>query len=112
MLKYISLGLIGTVFQLIGILIILISQVEFWFRTHKEYGSLQKAFLSMSFPKVGLEKEKLKRLSMDELKEIVDKLPLAGLLYEDFKISVIGIFFTLIGMIIALIETLYFNCKY
>jgi hypothetical protein len=94
--------LIGLVLQIVGIAIVLISQAIFILRAWKRYSSLKKAFLSLSFPIVGMEEEEIERLSKTELEEIFKEAQLAMFLYDDFKISVIGLVFTLIGTIVFL----------
>jgi len=94
--------LIGLLFQTVGIFIVLASQVIFCFGARKEYGSVKKAFLSISFPRVAMSEEQLRRLSRAELDEALKKFPLAELLYDDLRFSVIGLVFTLIGTIIPL----------
>lgn len=96
--------LVGLVLQAIGIAIILISQVIFFLRTRRKWGSLKKALLDLNTPRAGFEDEELLRMSQTELKKTFKKFPFAKFIYEDFIISFVGLFCSLIGILLYFIQ--------
>jgi len=96
-------GIIGQFLQVLGVSVVLISQVIFYSRARRKYGSLEKAFLDMAFARFGAEDETLKESNKEKTKRLLEKFPLAQLLWNDFRASVIGLTLTMIGLIIELI---------
>jgi len=95
-----SIEFISKVLQALGIAIILGSQLVFLYRIRKKWHSLKKAFLALTTPQLGIEKERLSKMSKTELEEKFKIFRLAKFLYEDFITSVIGLVFSLIGTLL------------
>ena len=93
-------NLVGQVLQIIGIAIILSGQVVFYLRIRKKYGSLKKAFLDFVAPRQSPSDEELSKMSQTQINELFEKFPLAKFLREDFIISVLGLFCSLIGTLL------------
>lgn len=94
----------GLVLQIVGVLIILVGQVMFWYsaRREKRYGCVQKAFLDMVCAQVGFDDKELKELSKDEVKKYLkENFQLGKFLYEDFNLTSLGLAVTLIGLILS-----------
>ena len=89
----------GLVLEGLGIIIILVSQVVFWLRVRKKWGSLEKAFLDLTAPRWGFEKSVLV-MSKTEVKKVFKLFPLAKFLYDDFKYTVVGLVVSLSGILL------------
>lgn len=102
----ITYEIIGEFVQILGIAIVLITQAFFIWKARKKYGSLGTAFLEIQAMRFYMNDEDVKKTVKDKkkLKEALKKFPHAGLLYHDFKYSVIGLIITLMGLIIAMFE--------
>lgn len=96
--------LFGLFLQAIGVIVILGSQLVFWYKVRKKYKKVKMAFLDFSIPRYGMSEENFKKISEDEIKEGYRKIPLAGWLYWNYRISVIGSLFILIGLILLFIN--------
>jgi hypothetical protein len=105
-------GMINTIsiaFQILGIIVVIVSQIVFVYKAKKKYGSVKKAFLSLNiFPEVivtdGTEpSEEIKNMKKDEVENKIKKFPLAKMLLDDFKISFVGVILTLIGIIVGIL---------
>lgn len=97
-------------FQIVGVTVIVIAQVVFYFRGRNEYGSIKpmmKAFIDLSCPQIGIEKERLKKLGKAKTEEKLRLRPLAQFLYDDFKVSLFGLILTLAGLIIETLVSLF-----
>jgi hypothetical protein len=99
-----SANIIGLVLQLVGLLIIFASQMWFLMKCRREYNSVKKAFLSMTCPQLGIDEERLKKMSKSELDEKFRKFRLAQWLLDDFKITVFGLIPTLVGILLQLLS--------
>lgn len=100
----ITLEALGLFLQILGVIIILISQAVFVIRAYKKFGSLKKAFVNLSIPRVGIDDEDFEKIPNEELKKALRILPLAGLLYDDFRSSIFGLILTLIGLILSIFK--------
>lgn len=98
--------IIGEVLQIIGVVVVLVSQIFFILRVRKKYGRLGTAFLEIQATRQYMNDEKVKKTAKDKqkLKEALKLFPHAELLYDNFKYSLIGLIITLVGLIIALFE--------
>ena len=99
--------LISLFLQTMGLTIILISQAIFYLRVRREWGSLGKAFLSLTTPQSGIGKEKLLKMSHGETKEALKIFRLARFLYDDFRVSVFGLLCALIGTLLLFVWGLF-----
>ena len=102
----ITCELIGIILQTLGVGIVLGSQVVFVWKARKRYGNLGTAFLEIQSTRVYMNNEKVKETVKDKqkLKEALEKFPHAKLLYDDFKITVIGLVVTIVGLILSMFE--------
>jgi hypothetical protein len=85
-------------FQILGVLIVLISQARFVYKSRKESGSLKKAFFEMvSVVRV---RENVKETPEEELKKTYPEWwALADYLSENIRDTAIGLMFTLVGLV-------------
>jgi hypothetical protein len=95
--------LISLILQVTGIIIIFINQLKFWIEARKEYKGIKRAFLDFAMMRFGVDVEKL---SEDEVREYYKKFPLANWLYKNYRNSIVGALFTLIGVILRSISLL------
>ena len=90
--------------QTLGVVIVLLSQVHFIWKGYRKWGSLKKFLLDLTCPRLGHGKEKLKKLSKEELNKEFRKFYLANWLYDDIIYSMIGLALTFLGLLISLIK--------
>lgn len=94
---------IGLFLQIIGILIVLLSQISFGIRAWRKFGSLRKVFFAMAGTvRIGSggTAEEFKKRREEELKETFPELwNLASYLREDIWVTAIGLIVTLIGLL-------------
>lgn len=102
-------GLIGLILQILGIVIVLVSQALLVYRSHKKWGSLKKTFINWNIARLGMKDEELRRMSQVELRELIKKFPLADFLYDDFIVSVFGLIITLFGLLCEVVDMLLFG---
>jgi len=98
--------IIGELLQILGVLIVLLSQVRFGYKAWRKCGGLKKTFFAMiSNVRVGgHDCEKLKELPEEYLKEMFPEWwTLDEYLSEDIWVTAIGLVVTVIGLIIAMI---------
>lgn len=93
---------IGLFFEILGVVVILYGQINFFIAARKEYGSVKKALIHMSGARVGSDVERLKEMSEVEANKLFKKFPLAELIRDDIQISVLGLILTLIGLSIEI----------
>lgn len=91
---------IGLLFQILGVLIVLISQVRFVYKSRKKSGSLKKAFFWMVSAMRVRDERKIRERSEEELKK---KFPewwtLAEYLHENIRDTAVGLMLTLVGLV-------------
>lgn len=91
---------VGLLLQILGVLIVLISQVWFVYKSRKEAGSLKKAFFWMVSAMRVMDGRIIREWSEEELKK---KFPewwtLAEYLHENIRDTAIGLMLTLIGLV-------------
>lgn len=92
--------LIGLSLEFLGVAVILVSQAIFLYKGKKKCGSIKKFFLRIATPQLGIPDKELRRLSKEQENRQLERFLLAGLLYDDFKLSVIGLSLAVIGMIL------------
>ena len=103
------LGLIGLFLEIMGLVIVLFSQALFLYRSKKKWGSLPKAFLDLTALRLGYDDKKLQRLSPTEAREALRKLfPFAEFLYQDFRVTVLGLAVSIFGLLLQLVDALLF----
>jgi len=90
--------ILSRILQLIGLLIVVGSNLRFFCKAHKEYGSLKKAFVAMTRIQVAMNDEELQKADADE---VIKKFYIANLLYTNYRDSMIGVLFTLAGVILG-----------
>lgn len=91
---------LGILIEIIGGCIIFVAQIKFAYNTRKIYGkvsSIKKAFLDMIYGRFHPGKEKLMKMTKEEVDEALEIYPFSKLLVEDFKVSTIGLGLTIIG---------------
>jgi len=101
----ITYQIIGQSIQVIGIVIVLGSQALFVWRVRKKYGSLKTAFLEIQLPAKVYDPKEIKETARDKqkLKRAFEEHPHAHMLYENFKWTVFGLIFTLVGLIVSML---------
>ena len=95
-----EIGLIlSWILQLVGLLIVLGSSLWFFYRARTgKFGSVKKEFVAEATVQVGMDDEELLKADADEA---IKKFSIANLLYTNYLVSVIGVSFTLVGVIFA-----------
>jgi hypothetical protein len=107
--------ILGELLQIIGVMIVLLSQVLFGYRAWRKCGSMKKTFFAMIsvgrvvgeelLTKGKYDDEKLKKQTDDHLKKTFPEwYTLAEYLSSDIWITVVGLVVTLVGLAIALLE--------
>jgi len=92
---------VGLLLEIIGVLIVLLSQVRFGYRTRK-FGGLRRYFITIIGP-VRLGAGETEEQSDDYLKETFPELwTFASYLREDIWTAAIGLAVTLVGLILEL----------
>jgi hypothetical protein len=82
-----------------GLLIVLGSNLSFFIKARKgKFHSLKKEFVAETVPQIGMDDEKLQNANADET---LKRFLLASLLYGNYRDSVIGVLFTLTGVVIG-----------
>jgi len=97
-------GLLSFLFKVLGIGIVSYGQIDLWLRARRKYGCIQNAFFDMFAGGRWIDRvrsvEEIRQLSKDEVSEMLGKFPLASWLYDDFRISVVGLAFTIVGTLL------------
>ena len=87
------------ILQLIGLLIILWSNLRFFYKARTgKFHSVKKEFVAKTTIQIGMDDEKLLKADADEA---IKKFNIANLLYTNYRDSAIGILFTLVGVIVG-----------
>ena len=99
-----TFDLIGEILQVIGVVVVLGSQLVFVVKARRKYKNLQTAFLDITAARYCFTDEEFKELSKnkEKLRQAFGEFPHAKILYEDFIVSIFGLIITLAGLIIAL----------
>ena len=99
-----EIGLIlSWILQLVGLLIVLGSNLCFFYKARTgKFGSVKKEFVAKTTIQIGMDDEKLLKTDADEA---IKKFHIANLLYTNYRDSMIGVLFTLVGVILAAIFT-------
>ena len=93
---------LGSIFQIFGVLIVLLSQVWFGYKAWRKYGSIEKAFFEFLSVTRVRSKDTIKN-SKDELKKTFPEWwTLAEYLSNDLRTTGIGLVVTLIGLMLSL----------
>lgn len=93
---------LGSLFQIFGVLIVLLSQVWFGYKAWRKYGCLEKAFFEFLSVTRVRDKDTIKN-SKEELKKTFPEwFTLAEYLSNDLRITGIGLVVTLIGLILSM----------
>jgi hypothetical protein len=96
--------LVGYIFQLIGVSVLLTSNALFYFQAKKQgYGSVKKAFVNHVGAQFAYSHEELQKADADEA---IQKFPLAGLLFRNYRNNVIGVIVTMLGVVISFVGLL------
>jgi len=95
--------LVGLILQTIGIALIVISQMVFYFRVRRKWGSLKRGFLDLTSARAGVGGKAILVMDDSVIKELFNKFPLASFLYDDFVASVVGLIFSLIGTLLLFV---------
>lgn len=93
------LAFLGFILQIVGIIIILVSNLRFW-NKYRKYG-LKKAFLNIIFPRAALSEKELIEASENKVKKWLNDFPLAKHLYENYCHSTLGAILTLVGVVVS-----------
>ena len=95
-----EIGLIlSWILQLIGLLIVLGSNLRFCYKARTgKFHSVKKEFVAKTAIQVAMDEEKLLKADADEA---IRTFHIANLLYTNYRDSVIGISFTLVGVILG-----------
>jgi hypothetical protein len=102
-----AFGFVGLVLQTLGVTIVLGSNLSFWYRAGKAYGSVKKYAFDTACAVLCEEPEVLKKLPEKEFEEKYFKhAPLALWIYDTWKWSSIGSILTLIGVILSGVQLL------
>lgn len=88
------------ILQLVGVLILLVSNALFY-RNSRKYGGLKKAFVEYAATRFAMTDEELEKADPDE---VLKTFPLAGVLYRNYRNSIIGVSITLIGVVTSFLH--------
>ena len=89
---------VAAILQLAGVLVLLLSNTLFCLR-YRKHGSMKKGFVGLAFMRFAMTDEELEKT---DAAKALDMYPLAKLLYENWRDSMIGVFITLAGVVISL----------
>ncbi len=93
---------IGLLWQIFGVLLVLLAQVRFVYRVWRKYGDMRKWFLKM-LQVMRMGDEEMMEWSNEKLEEkFPEKWALASYLREDIWTTAIGLVVTLIGLLFEL----------
>ncbi len=94
---------VGLTLQVLGVLLVLLSQAVFAIRARKKYGSLKKAFFEMvSHIRIRDERPVRERSEEDLKKKFPEWWAFVEFLTEDIWITAIGLLITLLGLLIEM----------
>jgi len=95
-----EIGLVlSWILQLVGLLLVLGSTALFWYKARTgKYRSVKREFIVQTGAQVGPDEKELMESDPDEL---IKKLKLPNLLYTNYRDSMIGVLFTLAGVILG-----------
>ena len=92
----------GLFLQLVGVIIILAAQAVFIFRARRRYRRVKGAFLDMVLSRVGPDKE-VWNMTEAEVNDSIKLHPLAGFLWDDFWVSLLGLVLTFLGLVVEIV---------
>lgn len=96
---------LGLGLEFVGGLVILLAQIAVILKLYSKYQSrtfLKRAFLELTTPQIGPNEKDLREKNNKEINEQFKKYHLAGWVYDDFIISILGLCTMLVGVFLQL----------